>query len=85
MKLRNLTLLMTDSCCTICFPRKGRNMLKMWYELKYIPDLMIHAAEIYMYHLRNKGLGKIKSPLDILFEEEIKEMRDFLIFSGFEK
>jgi hypothetical protein len=35
-------------------------MLKMWYGLKYIPDLMIHAAEIYTYHLSNKDLGKIK-------------------------
>jgi len=57
-------------------------MLKMWYGLKYIPDLMIHAAEIYMYHLSNKDLGKIKSPLDILFEEEIKEMRRKLEYTG---
>ena len=82
MKLRNLTLLMTDSCCTICFLRKGRNVLKMWCGLEYIPNLMIHATEIYLYHLSNNDLGKLKSPLDSLFEEEVKEMRRKIEYNG---
>ena len=43
---------------------------------------MRYTTEIYMYHVSNKDLSRIKSPLDSLFEEEIKEMRRKIEYNG---